>query len=390
MNSRNRFGKKTLPLAVLSCLLLSSALLPGCDGGTQELGQVRTYYIASDPVVWDYTPEGMNMITGEAFSEDEAFFTERGDYDIGTEYKKAIYREYTDDTFAELQPRSEDWQHLGFMGPLIRAEVGDTIRIVFKNNVSFPTSLHPHGVFYEKDSEGAPYNDDTGDAQMVDDFVQTGETHTYTWNVPERAGPAPGGPSSAFWMYHSHSDEARDVNSGLMGPMIITTKGMAGEDLIPSDVDREFVIAFMSTEEAASWFIEENVQTYMGKPEDVTYGRSRFGSPLVITPNGSTEIAREALNGFLFGNMPMPTMELGERVRWYIMAGTNFEVHAPHWHGNVLTAGAMRLDVMELTTMGMQVADMVPDDEGIWLFHCHVAGHFNGGMSARYQVLPAE
>ena len=86
----------------------------------------------------------------------------------------------------------------------------------------------------------------------------------------------------------------------------------------------------------------------------------------------------------------MPTMELGERVRWYIMAGTNFEVHAPHWHGNVLTAGTMRLDVMELTTMGMQVADMIPDDDGIWLFHCHVAGHFIGGMSARYEVLPAE
>ena len=93
--------------------------------------EVQSYYIASDPVVWNYTPEGMNMITGDAFSEEEAFFTERGDYDIGTEYKKAIYREYTDDTFSELKPRSEDWQHHGFMGPLIRAEVGDTIRIVF-------------------------------------------------------------------------------------------------------------------------------------------------------------------------------------------------------------------------------------------------------------------
>ena len=81
-------------------------------------------------------------------------------------------------------------------------------------------------------------------------------------------------------------------------------------------------------------------------------------------------------------------MKVGEKIRWYIMAGTGFEVHAPHWHGNVLTRGTMRLDVMELLTMGMQVADMVPDAEGVWMFHCHVANHFVGGMSGRYQVLP--
>lgn len=362
--------------------------LSGCDGGTQEAGAERVYYIAVDPVVWNYAPEGMNMITGEAFSGDDLLRTERGDYYIGTEYKKALYREYTDETFTELKPRSEDWKHLGFMGPLIRAEVGDTIKIVFKNNVSFPTSMHPHGVFYEKDSEGAPYNDGTGDDQKVDDFVQPGETHTYLWNVPERAGPPEGGLSSAFWMYHSHSDEFRDVNSGLIAPMIITARGMAGEDLRPTDVDREFVIAFMSTEEGASWYIEENVATYMGKPEDVTYTRGQFLGRIVVTPDGGSLVDQDAMNGFTFGNMPMPTMKVGERVRWYIMAGTNFEVHAPHWHGNVLTAGSMRLDVMELVTMGMQVADMVPDDAGIWLFHCHVSNHFIGGMSARYEVLP--
>ncbi|MEE8258842.1 MAG: multicopper oxidase domain-containing protein, partial [Sphingomonadales bacterium] len=289
----------------------------------------------------------------------------------------------------ELKTRSEDWEHLGVLGTLIRAEVGDTIRIIFKNNVNFPASMHPHGVFYEKDSEGAPYNDGTGDEMKVDDYVQPGATHTYTWNVPERAGPPEGGQSSAFWMYHSHSDEFRDVNAGLIAPMIITRKGMAGEDLRPTDVDREFVIAFMSVEEGANWYIEENVQTYMGKPEDVTYGRGFFGGFNIVTPNGPSNVFQEGMNGFIYGNMPMPQMKLGERVRWYVMAGTNFEVHAPHWHGNVLTAGSMRIDVMELTTMGMQVADMVPDNPGIWMFHCHVSNHFIGGMSARFEVLPA-
>ncbi len=334
------------------------------------------------------------MITGEPFGEEEQLWTERGDHRFGTEFKKAIYREYTDESFTEIKARSADWEHLGWLGPLIRAEVGDKIKIVFRNNVNFPASVHPHGVFYEKDSEGAPYSDGTEAGDKADDGVPTGGTHVFNWNVPERAGPTEGGMSSAYWMYHSHANEARDVNAGLMGPMIITAKGRAGENLVPDDVDREFVIAFMSMEEAMSWYIEENVANYMGKPEEITYTRGEFGQFFIVTPRGGplgiTIVPRESLNGFSYANMPMPTMRTGERVRWYIMAGTNFEVHAPHWHGNTLTAGDMRLDVMELTTMGMQVADMVPDAEGIWMFHCHVSNHFIGGMSARYQVLPAE
>ncbi|HEX7779737.1 MAG TPA: multicopper oxidase domain-containing protein, partial [Vicinamibacterales bacterium] len=63
--------------------------------------------------------------------------------------------EYTDDTFTTRTPRAPEWEHLGFLGPLIRAQAGDTIRIVFRNNSRFPASLHPHGVSYKKDSEGA-------------------------------------------------------------------------------------------------------------------------------------------------------------------------------------------------------------------------------------------
>ena len=40
---------------------------------------------------------------------------------------------------------------------------------------------------------------------------------TYVWQVPERAGPMPGEGSTAFWVDHSHVDEGRDINTGLMG-----------------------------------------------------------------------------------------------------------------------------------------------------------------------------
>jgi hephaestin len=35
----------------------------------------------------------------------------------------------------------------------------------------------------------------------------------------------------------------------------------------------------------------------------------------------------------------------------------------------------------------MLTVDMVPDDPGIWLFHCHVSEHMEDGMMARYEVL---
>ncbi len=47
----------------------------------------------------------------------------------------------------------------------MRAAVGDTIRVTFKNGVPHNATLHPHGVFYLKDAEGAPYNDGTSGAR---------------------------------------------------------------------------------------------------------------------------------------------------------------------------------------------------------------------------------
>lgn len=44
-------------------------------------------------------------------------------------------------------------------GPVIRAEVGDTIQVIFYNRASQAFSIQPHGVFYEKDYEGTVYND---------------------------------------------------------------------------------------------------------------------------------------------------------------------------------------------------------------------------------------
>ncbi|MGE5776748.1 MAG: multicopper oxidase domain-containing protein, partial [Chloroflexota bacterium] len=171
---------------------------------TGSKGQTRTYYIAADEVKWDYAPSGKNLITGEEFDEQAKVFVAPGQDRIGKVYLKSQYQEYTDASFKTLKAIPAKWKHKGILGPVIEAEVGDTIVVVFKNNTAFPANMHPHGVFYEKNSEGALYDDGTSGADKKDDSVPPGGTVTYTWGVPERAGPGPMDPSSVIWMYHGH------------------------------------------------------------------------------------------------------------------------------------------------------------------------------------------
>ena len=76
-------------------------------------------------IIWAAVSGGMNMMTGTAFTGNTKIWTEHSKDRIGTVYRKALFREYTDDTFATEKKRPPEWEHLGVLGPLIRAEVGD-------------------------------------------------------------------------------------------------------------------------------------------------------------------------------------------------------------------------------------------------------------------------
>src|SRR6185437_12497027 len=296
-------------------------------------GKVRTYYVAADEVNWDYAPAGRDEAMGHPFDALEKGFTESGPHQIGRVYKKAIYREYTDDTFTTLKKRNAADAYLGLLGPVLHAEVGDTIRVVFKNNATHPYSMHPHGVLYQKDSEGADYNDETSGADKSDGAVPPGGTHTYIWQVPERAGPGPNDPSSVFWLYHSHCDELRDVASGLFGVIVVTRRGMALADGRPKDVDHEFVSMYIAINENESWYLDDNIRDHTTDPKGVDKHESNPLTPAgmagTIAGTGFVETnIKWSMNGFIFGNMPMMKMKKGDRVRWYVATlGDFFNAH---------------------------------------------------------------
>ena len=355
-------------------------------------GRTRVYYIAADEVEWNYAPSGRDEAMGMPFDAIARQYTVSGPHQIGSVYKKAIYREYTDGTFTKLKPRAPQDAYMGLVGPILFAEVGDTIKVVFRNHASHPFGMHPHGVQYAKDSEGADYNDGTSGADKTDGCVPPGATHTYTWNVTDAAAPGPDDPSSVFWLYHSHCDELRDVASGLFGGMVVTRRGMALPDGHPKGIDHEFVSMFIAINENESWYIDGNIEEHTTDPKGIK--REEFGFATstglvgtVATDGFAASNVKWSINGYLYGNMPMMVMKKGDHVRWYVATLGDFNnAHTPHWHGNTVTVAGQRTDVISVVSAQMATADMVPENPGIWLYHCHISDHMLAGMVARYKV----
>lgn len=301
-----------------------------------SLAKVRHYYIAAEDITWDFAPSGRDLIMGGVIPKP---------WGLHTKWSKTRYIGYTDDTFTVRTPQPE-W--LGILGPIIRGEVGDEIYVHFLNRSIYPLSIHPHGVKYDKDSEGAYYVP-AGRGSLI----ATNSKFTYHWFVDETAGPTANQPSSIVWWYHSHTGEAAELNLGLMGPIIITAKGKAKPDGSPKDVDREFVSSFMIFDQM----------------------------------NGNNDGLYYAINGTIFGNLPGLVMKKGDHVRWYLLGmGNEIDLHTPHWHGETVVYDRQNVDLVELLPGSMKTVDMIADNPGTWMFHCHVSEHMESGMMVTYTV----
>lgn len=378
----------------------------GTPSPTPLSGRVRHYFVAAVEAEWDYAPAGANTCSTDAvpFTPDEAIFTAVSTVPasprVGSTYKKARYVEYTDATFTMVVERPPEWAHLGLVGPLLRAAVGDTFRVTFRNNASFPTTMHAHGVRYDKDSEGAPYVDGTSGADKADDAVPPGGTHVYTWEVPARAGPTVG-EGAKLWMYHSHHNEISDTYAGLFGLLLVVgADSGAGYDLdttLPSGGERELVLFFGVMDENESAFATANAARAVRA--------SRRGS---ATADAVDTVVEELLddddfresnlmhgiNGYVYCNAPLLELTRKEPVKLYLFSlGTEVDLHTPLFASTALaieqpagsTTSAPRL------LPGMFIAaSATPRVAGRSLVQCGVADHIHAGMTAAVQVTPGK
>ncbi|KAL7648981.1 hypothetical protein ACMYSQ_012588 [Aspergillus niger] len=365
-------------------------------------GTVRTYFVGAVEEDWDYMPTGMDLINEQRIddSPQAAATAARNGQRIGHIYTKAMFREFTDDTFVSQSERPE-W--LGMLGPILRAEVGDTLRVVFKNMASHNYSIHPHGLRYTKPNEGL-----YGPEQVFGgNSVPPGGTWTYTWEVPERAGPGPLDPPSLAWTYHSDVSGAQDIYSGLVGALIVYRPGELRKHTVDvpapknSNLTEEVLTLFMIVDENRSFYIDQNTLSRT----NITVGELQVNR---LDPGFQESNLKHSINGRLFGNLEGLNLTVGRQARWHVQSlGSVANAHTPHWHGNTLLWAGQRLDVvgapllprygatttnqspsLQVSVLPAQTKSltMTVDNPGEWVHHCQVVNHRAKGMIIKYRA----
>ncbi|KAH0624064.1 hypothetical protein JD844_007393 [Phrynosoma platyrhinos] len=341
--------------------------------------KVRHYYIAAEEVTWNYAPSGLNNFTGEELihDEDAKTFFEQGDKRIGGTYKKALFFEYVDDTFTTRRRRLPSKEHLGLLGPIIRAEIGDTIRVTFRNKASYPFSIQPHGLSFTKANEGSFFSTNSGGSSRISSHVNPGNTFIYEWEVPETVGPTSEDPDCLTRMYYSASDPIKDTSAGLVGPLLVCRKGA----LLPSgrqkNVDKEYFLLATVFDENLSWYLDENIKLFTKKPHEIDMEDENFQESNMM----------HSINGYMYGNLKGLEMCNGETVSWHLIGlGSEVDIHGIHFSGNTFITQGTRKDTTNLFPHTSVTAVMKPDSEGIFEVACLTTDHYTAGMRQKYEV----
>jgi len=131
-------------------------------------------------------------------------------------------------------------------GPVLKANVGDTLVIRVTNNLKEPTMIHWHGLRIPASMDG------TGATQKP---IEPGEVFEYRFVVPD---------AGTFW-YHSHFNETVQLERGMYGALIV-------EDIIDpvSDGEKVFMIDDMKLNPAnkftkPGWFVPRIIERHDGR-----------------------------------------------------------------------------------------------------------------------------
>ncbi|MCB0827947.1 MAG: multicopper oxidase domain-containing protein [Solirubrobacterales bacterium] len=294
---------------------------PGLTKAAAVTGNRKEYWIAAEQLRWNIIPANKNgkkrdQMLNQTIRKGKTTFSAYG------------YRPYTANWGQPLAQAT-------IPGPLIDATVGDTVVVHFRNQVPVPVTMHPHGLFYSNEMDGAykGYWTDPGG------FVQPGREFTYVWECHEG--------TEGTWWYHDHGPiDPIGVYKGLFGPLLIRPK----DEVKP---DREFFIAFHS-----------------------------FLPPATGLTSGF-----DCVNGRSFtGNTPTFSANVGDDVAFHVYAvDDNFHTFHLHGHRWEEPDGT----IVDNKTLGPGDSfkfRFIEENPGRWLYHCHVFSHLHNGMSGWYLV----
>ncbi|XP_071782422.2 coagulation factor V [Centroberyx gerrardi] len=325
---------------------------------------VKTYFISAEEVEWDYAGYGQRRQEKSQLSSRETKFT------------KVVFRGYLDAAFRQPDIRGEIGEHLGILGPIIKAEVGQSIMVVFRNNANRPFSLHPNGVSYTKQAEGLSYEDESKYWYKYDNEVQPNTTFTYLWKVDARVGPMADESYCRTWAYYSGVNPERDIHSGLIGPLLVCRKGNLEKNL--EDM-REFMLLFKTFDESQSWYYEKNRERM-----------ERKSRRTVMEPNFRQNLKFHSINGIIYSLKGL-RMYTNQLARWHLInMGSPRDFQSVHFHGQTFLhkqTNSYRQAVYPLLPGGFATLEMWPSKPGLWLLESEIGFNQQKGMQTLFLVL---
>lgn len=323
--------------AALSSPTMMATGVSGVNSGRQNLGIAATVTPGSmrstggSDIMEPITGENLQTASESKGGQLLPFKTE-GDTKVFELTAKAVKWSILKDVTATA------WTYNGTVpGPMIRVTEGDKVRIILKNELLKPTTIHWHGIAVPNSMDGIP--------DVTQKPVQPGETFTYEF-VAKPAGS---------YMYHSHYEGDVQVSAGLYAPFIIDPK----EPVTPKpDIDVNLMIS--------EWLIKN-------------------GNTFAAMPMAGMEPNYFTFNGKAFPDTETINVKKGQLVRLRLM-GIGQLAHPIHLHGFafkiVATDGHPVPEAAQLTKDTVSVSpgerydiEFVASETGQWMLHCHILHH---------------
>ncbi len=245
-------------------------------------------------------------------------------------------------------------------GPTIEVDEGDTVRIIVKNELPEPTSIHWHGVLLPNSEDGA--------APETQRPIMPGETYTYEFTLYQ----------SGTLMYHSGFNVMRQDHMGLEGLFVVHPKKYE------EPIDKQFGIMLQQ------WSIPPG---------------SEYINLVTMDFNWFT------FNGLASPNIPVLTIHQGDRVRLrfgnIIMDNHPIHIHGYIWEevgtegGPIQKTARIKGSTISVFPGTTRDVEFVAWNPGIWRLHCHKLHHIvnahveipmgimkHGGMFTLLHVIP--
>lgn len=271
-------------------------------------------------------------------------------------------------------------------GPLIRARAGERLRVVLKNALDEPTTIHWHGVDVPNRMDGVP--------GITQEPVAPGASFVYEFEAR---------PAGTRW-YHTHFKEHRQMDLGLAAPFIIEP---TGAEKIVYDREVTLVLDDWATGRGPAvpdtgagtaggrggmggmmtGMMRGGMGGMMGGPGGMM-GRGMNGSPGRDKDSGEPVYDTMTINGRAYPATEPLHLKSGERVRLRLVNASSEHTHVvrlaghrlavSHTDGNPLTS-PVEVDALPIAPAERYDVIVHATRPGAWFLHCTQPGHVEAG-----------